>query len=305
MTRINVYAGATLDRVAPRRGDSAWLSDCRADPRSRYVALWRGLCLVRGDDPPRAALLAASDIAPIVDDGALIILLGIEDGVAHFAVDLSRHEDDPAAGPLSGQGTFSDLREIGGLMPAPEAAMLAHARGLMNWHARHLHCGACGSPTETREAGHLRVCGDPACASQHFPRTDPAVIMVVSDGDRCLLGRQADWPAGTYSCLAGFVEPGESLEEAVAREVREEVGIEICDVRYHSSQPWPFPASVMLGFHARAVTTELVVNYDELEDAAWFDRDFLRHPPEGFRLPRPVSISRLLLDDWLAGAAGG
>ena len=304
MARINVYAGATLDRVALRRGDSAWLSDCLLDPQSRYVALWRGLCLVHGDDPVRAALLAPHEVEPLADDGALVALLGIENGTAHFVVDLSLHGDNPAAGPLSGRGTFSDLREIGGLMPASDAAMLAHARGLMNWHARHLYCGACGSLTEMREAGHLRVCSNPDCATQHFPRTDPAVIMVISDCDRCLLGRQANWPAGIYSCLAGFVEPGESFEESVAREIREEVGIEICDVRYHSSQPWPFPASIMIGFHAHAATTELAINRDELDDARSFDRDDLVNPSEDFRLPRPVSISRRLLEDWITGAAG-
>ncbi len=305
MPRINVYAGGALDRVAHLRGDAAWLAARRDDPRSRYVALWHGHCMVHGDDPPRAALLAPQALGDVVDGAPLVALLGVDGASAYFAVDLSHHDDDPAEGALTGHGAFRDLRTVGGLMPATEAAMLAHARGLMSWHARHLFCGACGSPTEVREAGHLRVCVDAACATQHFPRTDPTVIVVVAHGECCLLGRQSKWPPGLYSCLAGFVEPGESLEEAVAREVKEEAGVGVTDVRYQSSQPWPFPASLMIGFHATATTTELRVNRDELEDARWFRRDELLAPTEGVRLPRADSIARRLVDDWLAGASPG
>ncbi len=300
MARINYFAGGALDRATLLRADAAWLAARRDDPRSRYVAVWRGLCLVHGDDPPRAALLPPDALADVAPEAAPVALLGVTDGAAHFAVDLSSHGDDPTAGALAGQGTFRDLRDVGGRLPAAEAAMLAHARGLMYWHGRHRFCGDCGSPTEAREGGNMRVCRDAACAARHFPRTDPAVIMLVSDGERCLLGRQAKWPRGMHSALAGFVEPGESLEEAVAREVREEAGIEVHDVRYHSSQPWPFPGSLMLGFDARAATTELAVNRDELEDARWFHRDELRHPPKGLRLPRRVSIARRLIEDWLS-----
>ncbi len=300
MARVNYFAGTTLDWATRLRGDAAWLAARRDDPRSRYVAVWRGMCLVRGDDPPRAALLPPDVLGDRAPEAAPVALLGVIDGAAYFAVDLSLEEDDPAAGALAGHGAFRDLRAVGGEMPAAEAAMLAQARGLMYWHARHRHCGVCGSPTEARDGGHRRVCTDAACAAQHFPRTDPAVIVLVSDGERCLLGRQADWPEGRYSALAGFVEPGESLEETVAREVHEEAGIEVRDVRYHSSQPWPFPGSLMLGFHAAATTTELAVNHDELEDARWFHRDALRRPRKGFHLPRRVSISRRLIEDWLA-----
>ncbi len=309
MPRTNVYAGGTLDRVSHRRGDAAWLAARRDDPRSRYVALWRGDCMVQGDDPPRAALLppgALDDIAgDIAGDGALVTLLGTDGESAYFAVDLSHHDEDPAAGALAGYGAFRDLRTVGGQMPATEAAMLAHARGLMIWHRRHRFCGACGAPTEVREAGHLRVCTKPSCATQHFPRTDPAMIVVVTRGERCLLGHQAKWPPGLYSCLAGFLEPGESLEEAVAREVKEETGVDVIDVRYQSSQPWPFPASLMVGFHATATTSELRVNRDELEDARWFHRDELLRPAAGVRLPRSDSIARRLVDDWLSGGAAG
>ena len=147
----------------------------------------------------------------------------------------------------------------------------------------------------------MRACTAPTCQTHHFPRTDPAVIMLVSCGERCLLGRQRVWPAGMYSTLAGFVEPGESLEDAVAREVREEAGVAVAEVRYHSSQPWPFPGSIMLGFHAEALSPALVVNRDELEDARWFSRSELLASPEdeSFRLPRRDSIARRLVESWL------
>jgi NAD+ diphosphatase len=180
--------------------------------------------------------------------------------------------------------------------------MLAYARGLMHWHARHRFCGVCGSPTESAEAGHVRRCTNPACAAMHFPRTDPAVIVLVTDGSRALLGRQKSWPPGMHSVLAGFVEPGESLEDTVRREVHEETGIVVDEITYHSSQPWPFPSSIMLGFTARAATTALHVDPDELESAAWFEREFLLNSPENesFKLSRRDSIARRLIDDWLA-----
>ena len=175
---------------------------------------------------------------------------------------------------------------------------------MMFWHSRHRFCGLCGNPTRSEEAGHMRSYTDPACNTMHFPRTDPAVIMLVSDGDRALMGRSKHFPPGMYSTLAGFVEPGESLEMAVAREVREETGIEIGPVHYHSSQPWPFPANIMLGFHAEALTTEITVDYGELEDARWYERGWLLShvDDDSFRLPRLDSIARRLIEDWLHGS---
>jgi NAD+ diphosphatase len=174
---------------------------------------------------------------------------------------------------------------------------------MLFWHSRHRFCGLCASPTRSEEAGHMRRCTDPACHTMHFPRTDPAVIMLVTDGDRALLGRNKNFPLpGMYSTLAGFVEPGESLEGAVAREVREETAIEVAGVHYHSSQPWPFPANIMLGFYAEAATTEISVDYGELEDARWFERGWLLNHTDDdeFRLPRRDSIARRMIEDWLA-----
>jgi NAD+ diphosphatase len=169
------------------------------------------------------------------------------------------------------------------------------------WHARHRFCGVCGAPTESVDAGHRRRCTRPDCAADHFPRTDPAIIVLVHAGDRCLLGRQARWTPGQYSTIAGFVEPGEALEDAVAREVREETGVLVHDVRYHSSQPWPFPASLMVGFTAAAATRDVHVDGTELEDARWFSRDDIRRglASGALRLSSPASISYALIRDWM------
>ena len=220
-------------------------------------------------------------------------LLGLVDGIAHFAVDLSHREEDEAARI----GQFEDLRKVGPLLSHDDGALMAYARGMMHWHLAHRHCGRCGQATAEREAGHIRYCTNADCAAPVFPRTDPAVIMLVHDGDRCLMGRQAVWPPGMHSTLAGFVEPGESLEDAVRREVFEETNVHVGAVHYHSSQPWPFPSSLMLGFVAEASSTDITLNDGELEDARWFSREELR---SGFpKLPFRVSIARRLVDHWM------
>src|SRR5262249_54747330 len=214
------------------------------------------------------------------------------------------HGDAPApVSSLAEAAAFADLRTVGPLIERDQGALLAYARGMMHWHARHRFCGVCGHPTASLEAGHVRRCTNAACGAQHFPRTDPAVIMLVHDrGERVALGRQKAWPSGMHSVLAGFVEPGESLEDAVRREVAEEVGIALAEVIYHSSQPWPFPSSIMLGFTARAITTDLNLATDEIESARWYTRAELPASPENevFRMPRRASIARRLVDDWLA-----
>ncbi|UEM20289.1 NAD(+) diphosphatase [Skermanella mucosa] len=297
----NFYAGGVLDRVSAQRKDQSWIDAMFAAAETRIVPIWRAQNFVAGGaDLPQAGLLSAADLP----EGAEYVLLGLRDGTAYFAADLS-HVEDPAVHPgLSERGSFADLRSFGPLMAPEEGNILAYARGLTWWHARHRFCGVCGHPTVSAEGGHVRRCTNPDCATPHFPRTDPAVIMLVHDGDRCLLGRQSRFPPGMYSTLAGFVEPGESLEEAVAREVLEETGIRVGEVTYHSSQPWPFPSSLMLGFHAEAVSRDISIEQDELEDAGWFSRDeILTTWGEGgtHRLPRPDSISRRLIEDWLHG----
>ena len=233
-----------------------------------------------------------------------VVFLGLLDGVAHFAADFSGYEDPP----LEEHGRFVDMRGVGQHLARDDGALLVYARGAIQWHLRHRFCGSCGSPAESMEAGHMRKCGNPECNAQMFPRIDPAVIMLVHDGaDRVVLGRQAVWPRGQQSVLAGFVEQGESLEDAVAREVFEEVGLTVTDIHYHSSQPWPFPSSIMLGYSALATSEEMNVNLDEMDAAAWFTRQQVldaQNSPETstLRLPRADSISRRLITDWMNGA---
>jgi NAD+ diphosphatase len=302
----NFYASGGLDRATDRRHDEAWLAARLVDERARFVPVWRAHNLIANGEGsaegPAPAFLGAVQAAALLAEGGEVAFLGLVGEVPHFALAVPDRGDAPHEAGLPGGGAYMDLRTVGPLLGRQEGALLAYARGLVHWHARHRFCGACGHPTKSEEAGHQRRCTNAACGLVHFPRTDPAVIMLISDGDNVILGRQKVWPKGMHSVLAGFVEPGESLEDAVAREVLEEVGVPVADVTYHSSQPWPFPASIMLGFTARALSADLSPHPEELETARWFSRAELRRSPEDetFRLPRRDSIARRLLEDWLA-----
>ena len=299
MKSPNIYSDVQIDRAAHLRRDDAWLADAAVNPASRVLPIWRSRNLVVEGETP-APVHLPPDIVPM-DGAGDAVFLGLAGETAYFAIDVS-HLDPP---PLGDHGEFLDLRQVGPRMRPTEGGVLAYARAMLNWHRRHGFCSVCGSPTESRDAGHVRRCTDADCGAQCFPRTDPAVIMLVHDGgDRVVLGRKSSMLPGQHSILAGFVEPGESLEDAVRREVFEEVGLALGEVIYHSSQPWPFPANIMLGFTARATTFDLNVDYNELEDGArWFTRDFLRNSPEdeSFRLPRRDSISRRLINEWMEG----
>ncbi len=307
MPRINFYSGAGLDRADHLRGDAERLAALAADPATRFVPVWRARNLIGElaegpDSTPHAIWLQGEAAVALAARADGQVFLGLDGAAAVVALDLSSHEAPETLPGLAGPGRFRDLREVGPLLPQADGAILAYARGLMYWHRRHRFCGRCGAPTTSRRGGHARLCSAESCALEHFPRTDPAVIMLVHDGERCVLGRQKVWRNGMHSTLAGFVEPGESLEEAVAREVKEEVGLEVGEVAYHSSQPWPFPASLMLGFHAACKHAPLRVNEQELGGAQWFSRAELKASPEddSFRLPRRDSIARRLIEDWLA-----
>ena len=269
------------------------------DPGSLFVVVWRAKTLFRGLDEgrPEAVMLSRVEAEGVLGVGAWA-LLGLLEGVAVFAVDVSKVEEPGALLP-EGVGRFEDIRALAGMVRANDAAILAQARGLMHWRGRHGFCGVCGSACVPRSAGNAMACT--VCGAQHFPRTDPAVIMLVHRGGRALLGHSTRFPSSTmYSTLAGFVEPGESLEEAVAREVLEESGVRVGRVSYHSSQPWPFPASIMLGFYAEGLSDEIVIDPEELRDARWFTRDEIRgHEAHGFGLPRRDSIARRLIEDWV------
>jgi NAD+ diphosphatase len=257
----------------------------------------------------------ASARAAAGPDGSLV-LLGLVDAAPIFAADLSLLAEPLETLGLAGKARFADLRDLAAVLDRGDSALLAYARALVHWHAHNRFCAACGSPSVSVQAGRVRRCTNPECATQHFPRTDPAVIMLVTHGESCLLARRAGRNPPIYSTLAGFVEPGESLEEAVAREVMEEVGLAVRDIRYQSSQPWPFPAQLMLGFRAEATGRECRYLDDEIGDARWFTRTELRALFAGeaagadrpVHLPRSISIARRLIREWMeeaSGAGGG
>jgi NAD+ diphosphatase len=281
----------THDRVGERRTDTAWLEETWADPASRIVP-------VAGNRFPvdeAGGTVRWHDAAELPGEG-LRLFLGMRGDVAHFALVVDEPTDD---------GPWTTFRAVLATLPEPDAGFMVHAVALAEWHAVHRHCPRCGGRLEPAQAGHVLVCS--VCERQHFPRADPAVIMLVTDGDRALLGRQPSWPEGRYSTLAGFVDPGESLEEAVVREVAEEVGVEVTDVTYFGNQPWPFPASLMVGFFARAATTEIRVDDDEISDARWFSREDLRRGAGtgSLVLPGGISISRSLVEAWYGGPLPG
>ncbi|MGI9303202.1 MAG: NAD(+) diphosphatase [Gammaproteobacteria bacterium] len=291
---LNCFAALQLDRAALKRRDPGWLQARLSDASTVLVPLWRSRNLLRDQQP---VYLNPADVE--LSSAHSICLLGERDGQAFVVVDLEA-ADDSVGDELARFGEFLELRGAAPLLSEHDAALLAYARAMTYWHRRNRFCGDCGSPTRSTEAGFIRECCNDACARKHFPRTDPAIIVLVTDAERCLLGRQAQWPAGVYSSLAGFVEPGESLEDAVIREVEEESGVVVSRVHYHSSQPWPFPGSIMLGFTAEAQTTGLTFHDEELEDARWFSRDRLTAELASGRVkvPTRVSIAYRLLEDW-------
>lgn len=300
MSGDNHFAGPYLDRRAEERLAADWFEQARHDPAALFLAMREGAALVRNapEEGPRLALLGADDpriAAALAPERA--VLLGWYEERRVLLVDLP----EEAARTVEGEA-FAELRPLAAELPPGEAGLAAYARALHLWHGNHRFCGRCGAPTRAMQAGHVRQCTNETCGTQDFPRIDPAIIVLIKDGERALLGRQANWPPGRYSTIAGFVEPGESLEDAVVREVFEETGIEVDDVEYHSSQPWPFPASLMLGFTGRARTTQIRRNDGELDDARWVTREQIAAGE--IALPLTHSISFRLIEDWFnAGAA--
>ncbi len=282
-----------LQRQGAERAAADWLEAARADPGTRCVLCQGTTHLMNIEPPGSIAFLDGAALALVAP--SRLVLLGRFRGARCVLVDL------PAATSAAAPpGTrFEELRPLLPILREDEAQLLAYCRALMVWRERHQYCGVCAAPTLARSAGHVLVCTRPGCATQFFPRIDPAVIVLVSAGTQVLLGRQASWPAGRYSALAGFVEAGESLEEAVAREVEEETGVRVLSARYFDSQPWPFPASLMLGFHATADLGPLRLD-EELEDARWFSRAELGAASADLLPPRHT-IARRLIEEWLHG----
>ena len=291
MENHNVFAGAFVDRSGDRRKDPDWLAKAVTSDEARFVPVWGDRCLV-GCDPLHAIRLARSQIEDHIDEHN-VVFLGLFRNQPVFALAIPREVPQP----FEELGSFENLRFLGTRLPLDEANLIAHARALVIWHASQSFCSVCGAAALPEAAGNTRRCVDPDCATEIFPRTDPAVIVLVHDGERCLLGRQSSWPEDRYSTVAGFVEPGESLEDAVRREVYEETNVRVGVVQYHSSQPWPFPSALMLGFIAEATTTDIILNDGELEDAQWFTREQLRS--DFPKLPFRISIARRLVDHWI------
>ena len=288
-----------LDRAAHLRRDGAQLNRLLQDSRTRLVPVWRNQILLTGEDAV-PSLPTMERAGSLVDRGFELVWLGLVNGVGCFAVDVSSLDAPTRDDALSGEGRFSDLRPVSATLAAEHVGLLKYARGILHWHRQQAFCGKCGSATTSREGGHVREC--PRCETKHFPRTDPAVMVLITRDDRCVLARQPGFPPGMYSALAGFVEPGETIEECVHRESMEEVGVPLSSVKYFDSQSWPFPQSLMIGYSARAEATELRVDDDEIEEARWMSREELREPKDFF-YPPPFSLAhhliRAFIDDEL------
>ena len=301
------YGANPLDRLANSRDDAAFVAGLRAAPGTRHLVFTGDIPLLRQRGTALDPFFSGGELASL-GSARETALLGQDEAGAIFATRLDE------AAPESGEGDSGhvslDLRSLAvqGLLAPPLLGVMAQAKSILHWHARHRFCAQCGAPTQAAAAGWKRLCG--ACSAQHFPRTDPVVIMLVIDGDSCLVGRQPRFNPGMYSALAGFIEPGETVEAAVRREVAEESGVRVGAVAYHASQPWPFPASLMLGCFAQALSREILVDTNELEDARWLGRDEVRamfagHHPDGLIPPQPIAIAHHLLRAFAEGREPG
>jgi len=301
MAFTNTFAGNPLDRASYRRGDAAWIGEQLAAPESLGVVIWNGKPLVEDAEGggARIAYVSARMAGDLAGGPERLLFLGLWQGVAVFAVDLDGVAD-PADGPVQGLGRFEDLRMIAMTLPGTETGILATAKAMFEWRRKHRHCAACGQPSVVADAGWKRVC--PSCDTQHFPRTDPVVIMLAVKGERCLVGRQAAWPRLMYSALAGFLEPGETIEEACARELWEEARLKTRRVRYHSTQPWPWPSSLMIGLIAEVENDDAVADQVELDEVRWLTRAetraMLRGEIADAKAPGALAIAHQLIKAW-------
>ena len=302
----HIFADNPINRGEAERRDEDWIEGQAARDGSRFLPFYNLNVLLTDQNPPEPGWLNPALLQPLPANSERIFL-GLLDDVAHFAVDLSKAED--VAHRVQGETgwRFEDCRTAGEAMSGPNTGLLSHARAQLDWNLRHGFCSVCGHPTDKKRGGQMRHC--PACNAQHFPRTDPVVITVVADvdRDRCLLGQSRGrlQRMRAYSALAGFMDQGEAIEEAVAREVMEEAGIRVKNVRYHSSQPWPFPSSLMIGCLAEADTTDINMDDEEMTDVRWFDRAEVLLALEGrseeLTVPGPIAIAHHLIKAWATG----
>ena len=304
-SRRNQFTAVRLNREVELRDDAQWVAKTLTDPNTRLVPLWRSRSLLqRNADGTLAIYLSPNELTE-PDRVQPPTLLGNDGERVYFAVSITDRQKDTIL-EKNPDAQFADLRRASIYMAAKHAGILAYAKALHYWQHRHAFCGVCGTPNLLRSAGHRMVCTNEECARESFPRIDPAIIVLVTHQDACLLGRNAKWPPKQFSTLAGFVEPGESLEDAVVREVYEEVQLQLEDIRYVSSQPWPFPASAMCGFYAEAIDKNSGTS-EEVEETRWFTVESLTQAvmENEVRLSPPVSIAFRLLADWFRKNGGG
>jgi NAD+ diphosphatase len=299
------FTGNPLDRASEKRTDPAFIAAKRNDTSSLIMPMWRLQPFLLGPEQTKesveAGWLKPGPAEPLAAPDAPCIFLGLEGDRAYFALDISAARDPANEGPLAGLGHFRDMRSAGMILPARDVAILGQAKAMIDWHQRHGFCPRCGAPTRLVDAGYRRVCRN--CEAEHFPRTDPVVIMLATHGDSCLVGRNNRFPGRMFSALAGFIEPGETIEEAVRRELFEEAGVRTGKVTYFTTQPWPFPSSLMVGCYAEAESREIAVDGVEIAEAVWLDRKTALALLAGERatdyfIPPPIAIAHHLIRNW-------
>ena len=295
---LNVFTYSNLDRMVKHRKQEDQLFNLQRTPHARFLVFHNNQFLIRTRAKTSPRFLNFEEITQLNSTSRNVIFLGSRKAKHYFAAEINNTQ--AAHDLISEEQTFIGLRECGRGLKSHNASLLSYAKAMFNWHENHGFCGVCGFVTESGQGGHVRKCTNVTCGKTHFPRTDPAIIVAVTHNDRCLFGRQKSWPPKRFSVVAGFVEPGESIEQAVAREVCEETNIKIDRIYYHSSQPWPFPGSIMLGFSATATTDNICLNDGELQEAHWRSTDEIIAGLESdeFRLPTPLSIAYRLIEDW-------
>ena len=302
------FAGSALNRASEKRTDANWIESKRREPSSLILPMWRLEPFILGSEksgPPFELGLVRVEIADsIAGAEAVCIFLGLDGERAVFALDVSAAADPANIGALAGLGYFRDARVAGSMVSIKDSAIIAQAKAMIDWHQRHGFCPKCGAPTKIMDAGYRRLCGK--CNAEHFPRVDPVVIMLATHGEACLVGRGKLFPPGMFSALAGFVEPGETIEEAVRRELMEEASVKVGEVSYYATQPWPFPSSLMIGCFAKADSRDAKVDENELAEVRWLERGVAREliegkQIEGIRVPPPVAIAHHLIKTWALG----
>ena len=299
------FAGSPLNRASEKRIDSNWIESKRHDPSSLVLPMWRLEPFLLGPEklisPIELGLLRPEIADSLASAEAPCVFLGLDGDRAVFALDVSEARNPAQAGPLAGLGYFCEARAAAQMVSLKDAAIIGQAKALIDWHQRHGFCPRCGTPTKMMDAGYRRLCGK--CHAEHFPRVDPVVIMLATHGDACLVGRGKQFPPGMFSALAGFVEPGETIEEAVRRELMEEASVQVGEVSYYATQPWPFPSSLMIGCFAKAESRDAKADETEIAEIRWLDRSVARELIEGkqmdgLRVPPPIAIAYHLIKAW-------